>query len=260
MTDLQTVDIDAAEIPRLRVGIKWDAVDEETQRKKKDSPGKMRVKLMVAATKAAMYGGIGTILRLTRLAPTKADKFLAAQKKHAAAASFLADYLEYGEAPGADLDLLCYCYDQGGNLVSLVAPYPTGLEGGFVEKKAVVHSGDEATGIRSGFDEEIAVNLLNFDDEVQDVFVAIFSVNCNFDGVPNGQCAVMSTLDEQILLERDLQKAEHQTYLFARLTRLGAVWRLLDVSDYFQVNDDPNAHHDGTIDDILRHKYLSMPV
>lgn len=260
MVDSQTVAIDPAEVPRLRVGLKWDAIEKDAFGASHglSSTSGLHLRRVIASVCSGFSGLTAALLKMTGLFPTAANKFSRSKKHYAASVDTMTEYLEHGEARSCDLDLLCYCYDQDGKLVSLVAPHTTGLEGTSVAKAAIIHSGDESTGLSSGYDEEILVTFANLDDNIQYIFLAVFSVDHNFDEIPGGQCAIMSRLDEQMLLERDLRKEAHQTYIFAKLTRTNAGWELQDVSDYCNVNEDPDAHLDGTIDDVLRYKYLNV--
>lgn len=258
MIPVQSV-IDPKATPRLRVGLKWDALEKDIMRATDGfgSNHMVLVNLVITSVYSTMHWLFVTILALSGKFPPWVADLRRKQKAIDRSLTAMRAYLGHGEQELCDLDLVGFCYGKEGQLIAVVAPYPVKIDASIDVSAALHHSGDERTGISSGFDEELIVDLALLDERVQHIFLVVASVHHGFDQIKAGQCAVIERKQEQTLLTHDLVPSGERTYIFAALQRAADGWTLRNISRYCTPDADADWSSGATIDDILRKDYVT---
>ncbi len=257
----ETLDIDQMEIPRLRVGLKWDASEQDVFKAVNEIKDTETAKKSQStdALSDFVYWILISILKPLGVAQDFVQNLEQMRKNLGIAKGNVKEFLEQEEVASCDLDLLCFCYDGAGKLAGLITPLAGFQDYPLKSRIAILHSGDETDGLSSGFDEQLLISLREIDAEVQHVYFVVASNEYGFNEIDGGAVAVLNTKRETTMLTRDLEKsATHKTYIFSRLERIEGGWRLHEISEYCDVDADKESPNDDTIDDILRHKYLKL--
>ena len=121
-----------------------------------------------------------------------------------------------------DLDASCALYDAGKNQVETI--WFRRLVGG---DGAVVHSGDNLTGVGDGDDEVISVNLERLPSTIQQIVFAVTSYNGQkFTDVENAFVRIVNDANGQELTRYTLGvKTPHTALIMARLYRHNGDWK-----------------------------------
>lgn len=255
---LQTMTVTAEEMPRLRVGLKWDPMERDVIAvvHKLHSPFKTQMQILWSYIPSFIYGLLGFFLGTLYFFPYIAGKFRKKRRDIAARRAAKKKFMRQRKLPSYDLDLLCFCYDGDGKLTQLVAPIAV-MGDRAPPGAAIMHSGEASTGMGEGFDEEILINLKDVAAGIQQMIFVVASEHHAIRQVKAAACAIINTKNEQPLLSRDLRhRSDHKNFIFARLRRADGGWSLQEIGDYFHIDADPDCPLDDTIDDILRNRYL----
>lgn len=241
------IDLDTAEMPTLRIGLKWDAAAGDVL---KDAFGfgsqlTVKAKLGAAKLRLAVLDPICKVTGAMRQQHSRLARQIAAME----------GYLEHGGLPSSDLDLYCYCYDASGQLLALIAPNTEDSRGATGIKAWIVHSGDEKTGVSAGFDEEILIDLAELDDTVAQIVIVAMCATGTFRQIQGGKCAAVNPETREFLAACDLASRDEQAFVFAQLRHAGPGWQLLSIGEYCQTPGGDAA--DDAMDGILRAQYVA---
>lgn len=256
---LRQMTIKTDEMPRLRIGLKWDPLERDVLavEHKLDSPGHALFKYIVYASASITLRVLMILLRLLLVFSGVVHALGKHKQRIDRALRAKRHYLAQRKMPSHDLDLLCFCYDEAGQLAQLISPLSPPPPLTSKARTAIIHSGEDDIGIGDGFDEELAVNLKDVAEDIVQIFFVVASAHHALDKIKGGSCAIISTRNEQVLIDNPLQPTtSHQNYLFAKLRRDGADWSLQEIAHYFHIDEDPHCPLDDTIDAILRNQHL----
>jgi tellurium resistance protein TerD len=257
------MDINPDEAPHLRIGLRWEARDIDFTKfidggaysmdkiKKEVRAGFLFV---TTAGVSAIFSGAGSLLR--KWNPAFSERLEVSASDLKKIERLQSAYLRDQNKPPFNLDLICFCYDKNKKLVEMVSPFTPIPRNADKARLSIVHSGDELDGVGVYDDEEILIEIKDVPNTVDHMFFVVASHNWAFDQVKEGRCHIVRTKDETELVSIDLTgDGKKETFIFAKLQRAGSKWRLQEISDYIDVDQDNKASPDDAIDDVIREKY-----
>jgi tellurium resistance protein TerZ len=126
-------------------------------------------------------------------------------------------------AQSIDLDASCLIFDAGGNVFDQVWFSQLKSKDG-----AVVHTGDNRTGVGDGDDESIIVDLVKLPAQVHTL---VFTVNSftgqNFSQIQNAYCRLIDETNGAELARFDLSgSGSHTAQVMAKVSRDGLGWSM----------------------------------
>lgn len=122
-----------------------------------------------------------------------------------------------------DLDATCLIFDGQRQLLDVV--WFQQLQS---KDSAVVHTGDNRTGVGDGDDESILVDLVNISPSAHTlVFVVNSFTGQNFSQIENATCRLVDSTDESELARYELTgSGTHTAQVMAKVSRDGAGWTM----------------------------------
>lgn len=127
------------------------------------------------------------------------------------------------KAQEIDLDASCVVYDSSGQMIDQIWWKQLVSRDG-----AIVHTGDNRTGVGDGDDESIVVDLLAIHPQVTTlVFVVNSFTGQNFTQIENATCRLVDSATDTEIARYELTGAgTHNSQVMAKVTRDGAGWSM----------------------------------
>ena len=241
MSSLRTHTIDPALSPRLRVGIKWDALerDDIDECHELGSAEEARKAYALLTREIASARFTEKLLKISPIFNKQRDKVRRSREQKITHQKVLKKYIAQEKLLSYDLDLCCFCADAEGRMVEFIAPNAMETTNLRQSQKAFMHSGDHTTGTSRLFDEELLIDLRAINPAVQSMVFAMISVNHTFDEIKGGQWAIINTSGEvEIMAATLVTQAKHNLHIIAKLSRADAGWCLTEIGDYAALDTD----------------------
>lgn len=123
--------------------------------------------------------------------------------------------------PAVDVDLQCVVVDNRGKIIDCA--YYNNLKA----VRSITHSGDEATGIASGIDEQVWVNIPKLPDSVAAlVFVIAAHSGGNLRDVANGKLHILEENARNEIARWDMEQSDGSVDVVGAMFRSGSGWSL----------------------------------
>ena len=251
--------IDMAASPRLRVGIKWDPLERDLIGEAIGYKSGKEVRHEIATLNkiAVNQKKLAKFLRMSFFFRNKAYELDRAIEQTFEKKKTLESFLSQEKLKSHDLDLCCFAYDQGGNLVKTILPETVETKEVREKGLAFMHSGDDDTGTGEAFDEEILVSLSHIDAAISDVFFVIVSVNSGFDEITNGYWTVVNTTGEKRLQSFTLETGKKdQIHMMTRMSRAGNGWEIQKIAEFCSPDGADSDPVEKKIDAYIRKTYF----
>ena len=252
----------APDMTRLRFGIKWEplARDEIEFVHKFESMRKVRRRIALAGFYQGWMQFIADALRATYFLRGLAPAFVERRQDSEKAVQPHRDYIAQAKLPSFDLDLWCFCYDANGELAEYLSPLSSMRKNPGQVPPAIMHSGDEATGLSTGFDEQLMVNPAHIDAAITRIYFVVLSMNHGFNKVQGGTFTVMNTRNEAVVYSGPLHTPETRKMAVAvELSRADGGWQLRILQDYCRVSGDAQDKLDRRIHATLLERHVKKP-
>jgi stress response protein SCP2 len=155
-----------------------------------------------------------------------------------------------------DLDLLCLAFDAENRLVEYVSPL-LGTE--INETLSISSSGDDLDGVGSYDDEDIAIQLNDVPKNVQNIFILVDSLGRKFSEIEGDVCQAYNPYTNEKYFTHDLaddEKEDGKSFVFSRLTRDNETWTLQNISEYVAIDYDDNQDSKHVFSQIIRKHFL----
>ena len=236
---------------RLRVAIKWDALerDETAVVERFRSEGEVQRKRALALFLAECCVYVSAFLHLTIIFRGLAKWVLSRRKALRARAAYLAAYLAESDLESHDLDLWCCGYDADGTMTLCMSPQGIVQDTHGDAAKAFIHSGDETSGISTEFDEYFLVALRDMPESLTQVFFIVTAACGDFKAIEGGEYALMSTKHEKKLFKGVLKSSStDHVCVLAALVRSSAAgdhdagWMLRDINRTYPMPSAGQKH------------------